>query len=138
MNIEDFIKQNNVDYSSNRIAEQDISIMEILLGVSFGKQLRQYITQYGYLGFEYVELFGINGRQGTSSDMIQQTQYLHKYFKKTLPYIALEDQGDGDYYLLDQNDTVYRFLSSKDEIICQDIQLFDYILKRFSEVKGDI
>lgn len=138
MSIEDFIQQNNVDYSSNRIAEQDISIMEILLGVTFGKQLRQYITQYGYLGFEYVELFGINGRQGTSSDMIQQTQYLHKYFKKTLSYIALEDQGDGDYYLLDQNDTVYRYLSSKDEIICQDIQLFDYILKRFFEVKGDI
>lgn len=135
MDIKEFIATHNVDYSMNPISEKDIPIIEVALGVSTGTQLRQYIVEYGYIGYGFIELYGINNRQGLNSNMVKKTKYLHKYFAKTSNYIALEDQGDGDYYLVDENDMIYRFLSSTNELTCQNIQLFDYILERFSIIK---
>ena len=131
MTLIDFIKNNEVDYSCNRITADMISDFENKVSVHFGEQLKKYLVDYGYLGYKYVELFGINSLQGMNSDMVKKTVRLHEMFEKTKALIAVEDQGDGDYYLVDTDDMVYRFVLANNELEAQNIDLFEYILQRF-------
>lgn len=134
MTLIEFIKSNDVDYSFNRITIDMISNFENKVNVSFGEQLKKYIVEYGYLGYKHIELFGINNYQGINSDMVNKTLRLHENFDKTRGLIAVEDQGDGDYYLVDSNDMIFRFVSANNELVPQKIDLFEYILKRFLTV----
>lgn len=132
----DFINANDVDYSYNRVSEDFIPEIERKLGVKIGFQLREYILKYGYLGYKHIELFGINNHQGLKSDMINKTVLLNGCFEKTKGMVAIEDQGDGDYYLIDEKDHIYRFVEANNEIVPQDVDLFEYILKRFLVAQG--
>ena len=127
----EFVKNNDVDYTFNRISADRISEMESKTGVTFGEQLKKYVLEYGYLGYKHIELFGINNGQGVNSDMVVKTLWLHSNFDKTRNLIAVEDQGDGDFYLVDSNDLVYRFVAGNNDIIPLNIDLFGYVLQRF-------
>lgn len=136
VDIKQFIQENDVLKSNSLIDVNTINDVENVTGIKIGKQLIEYITTYGYLIFGDVELYGITARQGIEeSDMVKQTLYLHKYFPSTKGYIALENQGDGDYYIVDSTDTVYEFISEQDKLNNTGLKLFDYIIKRFEEAK---
>lgn len=135
MNLKEFIDTHDVDYSFNRVDRSFLPEMENLVGVRLGEQLKNYIICYGYLGYEYVELFGINNSQGIKSDMIQRTLFVHKQFDVTAGLIAIEDQGDGDYYLVDENDRVYRLMPDK-SLKNTDLDFEEYILDRFLKVES--
>lgn len=135
MNLAEFVRNNDVDYSFERISENNLFEIEKAIGMSLGSQLKQYILEYGYLGYKHIELFGVNNRQGVNSDMLNKTQRLHKNFEKTMSLTAIEDQSDGDYYLVDSNDMIYRFVAANNELCAQNICLFEYILQRFLSVK---
>ena len=66
--------------------------------------------------------------------MVKQTLYLHKYYPITRGFIALENQGEGDYYIVDENDNVYEYDSELEELTNKNIKVFDYILDRFVQV----
>ena len=131
MELKEFINNNNVDYSYNRVNEQYLPEIENIVGAKIGEQLKDYILQYGYLGYEHIELFGVNNTQKVDSDMIQRTLFLHKRFDVTEGMIAIEDQGDGDYYLVNSEDMVYRFVAGSNELQATNLKLNEYILKRF-------
>ena len=134
INIQKFISNNNVDYATNLINETDINLYERKIGICFGDQLIQYLLKYGYLGFEYIEFYGINSKQGYNSDMVKQTLYLHKYYEATKPYIAFENCGEGDYILVDSEDNVYKYISETNQLSNLGIKLFDYILSQFESI----
>lgn len=131
MDIHEFICKNDVDFAAHLIKKSDLELAENDLGMTFGPQLSAYLLDYGYLGFESVEFYGINSRQGLKSDMITQTHYLHKYYAATGPYVALENYGEGDYILVDSEDNVFRFISEENKLVRTEKKLFDYILTRF-------
>ena len=135
MTISEFIANNDVDFTFNRIKQEEIPRYEVVFGTKIGPQLQTYIVDYGYLGYEYIEFFGINTVQGEASDMVKRTLFLHKQFPKTQGLIAFEDQGDGDYYLVDSEDRVYNFLDGNNEIVDTGLTLNEYILKRFESVQ---
>lgn len=95
-------------------------------------KLKNYLLEYGYLGFESVEFYGVNSKQGLSSDLVKQTIYLHKYFVDTSDYIAIENYGEGDYALVDSQDRVYIFQTEDNKLTMLDKTLFEYILFRFN------
>ena len=134
MKMQEFIKNNDVIYTKNIVDSKTIKTIEKELGVSFGDELTHYILEYGFLAYKHVEFYGINSKQMLESDMIKQTKYLNKYFPKTIGFIAFENKGDGDYILVSSEDDVYEFLSEDDQVQKTDLQLFDYILKRFNDV----
>ncbi|MCD7769218.1 MAG: SMI1/KNR4 family protein [Oscillospiraceae bacterium] len=135
MTLQEFIRENDTDCARSPIAPQDIPLMETLLGAAIGPQLREYLTTYGYLGYKFAELYGITATGGPNSDMIKKTQQLHDRYPVTKALIAIEDQGDGDYYLADGQDGIYRFLSATGQLAKQDMKLFDYILARFESIR---
>lgn len=135
MTLQDFIKDQRVEHSDSLIAEADIKGVETSLQVTIGPELKKYILEYGYLAFRFSEMYGINGRQGMASDMISQTLYLHKYYPETTQYIALENQGEGDYYVVDGDDLVYEYDTELREIKCLNMKVFEYIAFRFESIK---
>lgn len=133
INIKEFVDKYNVEKSKNLIDNNQINVIEKILKVKLGNELKNYILNYGYLAYKNIELYGVNSKQGVNSDMIKQTIYLHKYFPKTCNYVAVENQGDGDYYLVDSADNVYRYVSEQDRLVSANLKLFDYILYRFKQ-----
>lgn len=135
MTIEEFIKDNKVDCSDNLISEIELSTIMDETNLEFGPQLKEYILKYGYLGYEHVEFEGVVGNQKEKSYMIVQSLNLNARFDKTKGLIVLENQGDGDFILVDYSDNMYKFIMDSNELINLNIKLNEYILKRFIEVK---
>lgn len=106
------------------------------VGLRFGEELTEYLLKYGYLGYEHIELYGMNSRQGLESDMVKQTLYLHKYFPVTHGYVALENQGEGDYYLVNSDDEVYEYISEQNKLFDTGMDLYQYILRRFQDANN--
>ena len=131
MDIRQFISENSVDQCNALINSETLELAEKQIGLSFGEELTEYLLKYGYLGYEYIELYGINANQGLKSDMVTQTEYLHKYFPLTKSFIALENQGEGDYYVVNSKDEVYEYISEQNKLLETGLSLFEYILNRF-------
>ena len=135
MSLEQFIEENEVDKTTNLVDESVIAQAEEQLEVTFGTQLKQYILKYGYLAYEYAELYGINSNEKLKSDLVEQTKYLHKYYPETKKYIAIENRGEGDYYLIDQSDMVSEYDTEIGKLTATGDTLFEYIVKRFESIK---
>ena len=100
-------------------------------------QSDQGLLKYSnYLGFKHIEMYGINSVQLMDSDMITQTQYLHRYFEKTRPYIALENCGDGKFAMVSSEDEVFLYTSDSDVLEDTKQKLLNYILNRFQEINN--
>lgn len=135
MNLDTFVIQYDVDHSNSQIDVPALEQAEKTIGIKFGEELTAYLLQYGYLGFEYVELYGMNARQGLNSDLVTQTQYMHKYYPDTASLIAIENQGEGDYYLVDSSDNIYEYDTNMKQLRKTDLKLFEYIIRRFESVR---
>lgn len=135
MTLTSFIEQNEVEYSENRIANGDIVVLENAVGVKFGKELREYLLKYGYLAYEFSELYGVTESQMLNSDIVKETRYLHEYYPITNALIAIEDQGEGDYFVVDSKDQMYEFDSEIETLTRLNLSLFEYITSRFMRVK---
>lgn len=134
----EFLKNNDVLQckKDNLILEEDIEKYEKKLNFSFGKELKKYILEYGFLSFKFVEFYGINKKQEFDSDMVKDTLKLNEQFPETKSLIVFENKGDGDYILLDSDDNVYEFdveLDKKSTTLNK--KLFQYILFKFEEIK---
>lgn len=134
MNLKLIKQEYDIDFTNNLISVIDLIKLQSLIGCKFGPLLKEYILTYGYIGYKSIEFYGVNSKQRERSDLITQTLYLHKYFPKTLGLIAFENQGEGDYYLLDTNDKVYGYNTETDVLEECDLNIFEYILTRFKEV----
>lgn len=86
------------------------AVQETIPQCIMGSQLISYLSCFGYIGKDYIELYGVNEKQGVQSDLVRQTLFLNENYPITKGYIAIENQGDGDYILCDSNDMVYEFI----------------------------
>jgi len=133
MKLKEFLESINIDYSSNRISNDDISFYEDLLETKIGPQLSAYLIDYGYIGYKQIEMLGINAYQKEESDLIKTTVALRKSDSELRKLIAIENQGDGDYYLVDESDQIYRYILSSKDLIPLHIDLESYIVNRIMD-----
>ena len=134
MKLKDFIQSHDIDQSKNLIDESLLKAAEQMTGISFGSELSEYLLQYGYLGYGFAELYGMNARQGLNSDMVKETLYLHEYYPETKEFVAIENQGEGDYYLVNGRDEVYEYDANLGKLVQMKYTLFEYIVHRFEQV----
>lgn len=135
MALKDFFDSKEVDFTKNLVDIEEVKKVEKEIGVKFGYELTEYVIKFGYLAYKHIEMYGVNSRQRMESDLVKQTKYLHAYFPKTEPYIALENIGDGCYAIVSKEDEVYEYSTESDVAKDTGLKLFDYILKRFEEVE---
>lgn len=108
---------------------------EHTMGCKFGKLLKAYLKECGAIMFFFIEMYGINSNQGLNSDIIEKTEMLHSLYPQTKNLVAIEDMGDGDYILCDDNDDIFEFIPSlSDEVKPLDIDLIKHIENRYEQV----
>ena len=134
MTLNEFIEEKDVTCTTRLVDVGVLKEAENLIGVPFGEQLKKYLLEYGYLCYKFSELYGMNSNEMLDSDMVKQTIYIHKYFPETKSLVAIENQGEGDYYLVDSKDCVYEYDSDLKELTETNMTLFEYILNRFEEI----
>lgn len=134
--LNDFLETREFDSTSNLVSEDFISNVQKQTNIMFGAQLKEYVLRYGYIGYKFLELYGINSKQGMNSDLIKQTLYLHQYFENTKQYYALSNEGDGEYILINSEDKIFSFDSDTKEIIPLDIKLEDYLIDTIKQIEG--
>lgn len=134
MTLAEIVKGKKIDRSPAPIKESEVIAVEIYLDAKIGDQLRDYLINYGYIGCGFVEMHGINRRMMMRSDMIKDTMMMHEQHPNTKGLIVIENQGDGDYYLVDSSDNMYRYLEERDQLTNLHINLYEYISKRLSIV----
>ncbi len=132
--LESYLKIIDFDSSRNLVTEDFIKNIESKCGVKIGIQLRKYLLKYGYLGYRFLEFYGVNSKQGLESDLVKQTLYLHKYFEITKPYYSFANEGDGEYILINSDDKVFSFDSDFKKILSKNILLEDFIIESFKQV----
>ena len=121
--------------SDNTLDRTGIREYEERLGIKFGDQLKDYLTN-GFIVYGPMYLFGINPKVKFYSNLIEETEYIHKYFPETNGLVAIEDQGEADYYLVDSNDNVFEYITETEELINMKISLEDYIEARIKSVES--
>ena len=132
--LKEIVEKYDVDSTKNLVSESELASFKTNEGFEIGTQLREYILNYGYLGFKSIEFYGINSIQKEKSDLISQTKYLHKYFPASNEFVAFENCGEGDYAIVDKNDNIF-LLRTEDNQKLVNLQkkLFDYIEQRFAK-----
>lgn len=133
--LNDFLKNKEFDSTINLVSNEFINNVQSITNIKFGVQLREYILKYGYIGYKFLELYGINSKQGMNSDLIKQTLYLHQYFERTKQYYALANEGDGEYILINSEDKIFSFDSDTNEIISLDIKFEDYLINTMKQME---
>ena len=104
------------------------------LKFTFGKMMEMYLLDCGYLEFSFVVIYGIYANKGLESDLIVKTLSLHKRYPQLEHYVVIEDKGDGDYILCDENDNIYNFIPTcSSDIKPLPYKLFDYFFQRYNE-----
>ena len=135
MQLSQIVKGKKIDKSSAPLRDSDIVMAEVFLEAKIGRQLKEYLTEYGYIGCGSIGMYGINRRTIARSDMVTTTVMLHEYHPRTEGLIAIENQGDGDYFLVDEDDNVYRFVMDNKRVKKLNKKLFGYISQRLSTVR---
>lgn len=135
MELKEFINNNDVDYTKNVVDSSFIEEIEHIFDFKIGPQLKDYILNYGYLGYKHIELFGINSEQKYKSDMIEVSNSIHHRFSQTSKFLAIGGDGEVGYFLVDGNDQVYELNPVNGNIEPLNMSMYDYILKIFIESK---
>lgn len=125
----------NAEYSNQPASPDTVQAAQAKLGCKFGKQLRDYLIEFGYLAFGSVELYGITERQKLNSDLVKTTLMLHKQWPVTSDKTAIENQGDATYILVDGSDKVYEFIPDENSKKCSPLKmsLLQYIISRAND-----
>lgn len=122
------------EVSPNPPTKQTIQSAEDAVGFRFGPMLKLYLTRFGYLGYGAVELYGINEVQKCQSDMVKTTLNIREYHKGCEGYVVIDNLGDGQYVLCDQQDMVYELPEDANVTpVPMRVNLVQYVVKRFSE-----
>ena len=133
MTMKNIVDNYAIDYTLNLVSSEQLDKLAEQIKCRFGVMLKEYILTYGYIGFESIEFYGINSRQLEKSDLITQTIYLHRYYPKTNNLIAFENQGEGEYYLVDEFDRMFSYDTETDTLEQTEMNLLEYILQRLNE-----
>lgn len=136
MTLDQFVEENEV-FMTTPCEESELIQAQRILKIPFGNGLMEYLRRYGYLGYEYVEFYGVSQKAGMKSNLIRKTEYLHQYFPVTEPYLAFGDFGEGDYYLIDSEDNMFEFWTEEERIRPLNCKIEDFILESFEAVKND-
>ena len=130
MDLIDYLPIRDIEFAKHRIKEGSLQAYEKMLNCKFGEQLKKYLLDLGYISYRSVELYGITADQGVDSDLIKTTKRLQKSFPALKGLIAVENQGDGDYYFVDQNDRMYRYIIGTDAPVELKMDFDDYVISR--------
>lgn len=98
---ENIVKAQSVD-------KDTILKFENELNISFGAEYKQFLTEFGCLSIEYLEFYGICGKNKSAPSAIYVTKKMREdldFFPENL--LVIHEVGDGTFYCVDADDDIY-------------------------------
>ena len=113
-------------------APETLKNAAVVLGMTFGPEMSEYLSDYGAIAFGSVEFNGLTETKQNDSSLVRNTAFLREAFPGKLNNLALlEDRGDGDYALCDGSDHIWFFTPELSlELVDSGMDLIDYTLQR--------
>lgn len=125
----------------NKLTESDIKIIEKKLNLKCGPQFNHFLTNYGYVllyGYEF------GGRKEDLIEMTEDIRTSHeKYWEKSYrdpildKCIVFSPVGNGDFYMVDENDSVYlqshESPNQKEKDMSLNIKFNNFLVERIIE-----
>lgn len=97
----------NIDMAKP-VTEAEIVKFEAELSVKFGEEYQGFLKEFGCMSVEYLEFYGICGKNTSIPSAIHATKFMRKEvgnFSKNL--IVVHEDGSGSFYCIDSDDNVY-------------------------------
>ncbi len=93
---------------TNPATDEEMDEFEKELSVKLGDEYRSFLKKFGTLEIEYFEFYGIYGNNLSLPSAIFATKYARKNIEKfSKDLIVFYETGDGSFYCIDKNDTVF-------------------------------
>ena len=104
----------------------------VVLGMAFGPEMSEYLSDYGAIAFGSVEFNGLTETKKDNSSLVRNTEFLREAFPGRLNGLALlEDRGNGAYALCDGFDRIWFFTPELSfDLVDSGMDLIDYTLYR--------
>ncbi len=126
------IKNLNID-SAKPVNDEQIIIFEKELNISFGKEFKTYLEEFGCVSKDYLEFYGICGDNNSIPSAIFATKSMRNNvlnFSKDL--IVFYEIGDGSFYCVDSMDKVY--LCDYDKVKDINTSFKDFITNKIKNI----
>ena len=115
-----------------KIGPQDPKVVhqaEETLEVSFGEELREYLSTLGAISYKGIELTGLGVKDNSHLNIVYRTKLVRDQWAIPKEFVVIEDLGDGLFELCNMNDKVY-FVAEGGEIKDDQMSLQEYIIQR--------
>ncbi len=103
------LKELNIELeTTNPATDEEIVKFEKELSVKLGDKYKSFLKEFGTLEVEYFEFYGIYGDNNFLPSAVYATKYARENienFPKDL--IVFYETGDGSFYCVDENDSVF-------------------------------
>ena len=132
MTISEFVRVYAVDMAKRPISRHGLNKAQRLMGVTFGPELSNYLTRYGYLGLQGINLYGMDQQYGMQSTLVTHTLQMHKESAVARGFSVLDTRAPGLYTLIDEHDNIFFYDSWRGQLYRAGYKLHDYIVLRLS------
>jgi len=115
--------------TTKSVSIEEINKFEKELSLTFGEELKAYLQEFGCLGVEYLEFYGICGENRSIPSMVHATKSMRNEidnFPNNL--VVFYEDGSGAFYALDESDNVYVCNYNKCEKI--EMKLKNFLLQQ--------
>ena len=118
------------------VTPKNIKVIEEALGTKLPSELIEYLTKYGYLACDHMELYGASDDNLETSDLVKQTLYLRNDMNVRKDLIAIEWVGESEYRLIDKNNIVWVANFETNKLVSTGKKLFKYIEDTVKEIRS--
>lgn len=103
------LKELNIELETTDSAtDEKIEKFEKELSIKLGNEYRSFLKEFGTLEIEYFEFYGTYGSNVSLPSAIHATEYARKNIEKfSKDLIVFYETGDGSFYCVDENDSVF-------------------------------
>jgi len=103
------LKELNLEFETTQPATDiDIEILEKELSLKLGNEYKSFLKEFGTLEVEYFEFYGVYKDNNSLPSCIYATEYAREKienFPQNL--IVFYEAGDGSFYCVNQEDTIF-------------------------------
>jgi len=103
------LKELNIELESTSPAtDKEIEEFEKELSIKLGDEYKSFLKEFGTLEIEYFEFYGIYSDSNSLPSAVYATKYARENIEKfPKNLIVFYETGDGSFYCVDENDSIF-------------------------------
>ncbi len=103
------LKEFNIELETTDLpTDEEIGNFEKKLSIKLGNEYKSFLKEFGTLEIDYLEFYGIFCNNTSLPSAMHATEYVRKNIEKfSKDLVVFYETGDGSFYCVDENDSVF-------------------------------